>query len=66
MATDRPKIVIYSDAQTIERLDIIAKNNNRSRANMAQVIIEEYIVNNFNSNNKTVNIGRDNNGNINM
>ena len=45
MATDKPKIVIYSDVYTIEKLDEIAKKNNRSRGNMADVIIKEYIEN---------------------
>lgn len=43
MATDKPKIVIYSDAETIEKLDLIAKENNRSRGNMADTIIKEWI-----------------------
>lgn len=43
MSTNKPKIVIYSDNETIEYLDIIASENNRSRGNMADTIIKEYI-----------------------
>lgn len=43
MATDKPKIVIYAEPETIEKLDVIAKEENRSRSNMALVILERYI-----------------------
>lgn len=48
MATNKPKIVIYSDQETISILDKIAKENNRSRGNMAETILKEYI-NNYNA-----------------
>lgn len=66
MATERPKIVIYSDIETIQKLDEIAKENDRSRGKMADIIIKEFIKNKEinNPNIKNVNIGRDNNGNV--
>lgn len=43
MPSDKPKIVIYTDENTIKKLDIIAMENNRSRANMSETIIKKYL-----------------------
>lgn len=43
MSTDKPRIVIYTEQHTIEKLDIIAKSENRSRGNMAETILKQYI-----------------------
>lgn len=66
MTTVKPKIVIYTEQETIDKLDILAKEHNRSRGNMADTIIKEYIEEYEKKNNIEINIGRDNNGNINL
>lgn len=43
MPSDKPKLVIYTDQKTIQKLDVIADKNNRSRGNMGETIIKEYI-----------------------
>lgn len=43
MPSDKPKIVIYTDKEIIEKLDLIASKQNRSRGNMGETIIKEYI-----------------------
>lgn len=43
MATDKPRLVIYTDQETINKLDIMAKQQNRSRGNMCETIIKDYI-----------------------
>ena len=43
MPTDKPRIVIYTEQQIIEKLDTIAKSENRSRGNMAETILRQYI-----------------------
>lgn len=43
MPSDKPKIVIYTDKEVIEKLDLIASKQNRSRGNMGETIIKEYI-----------------------
>lgn len=45
LSTSKPKIVIYSEDKTIKKLDEIAKANKRSRGNMAEIIINDYIDN---------------------
>lgn len=45
MPSSRPKIVIYSDEETIKRLDLIADKQKRSRANLCELIISEYLDN---------------------
>lgn len=45
MPSSRPKIVIYSDDETIQRLDKIAEKQKRSRANLCELIISEYLDN---------------------
>lgn len=45
MPSTRPKIVIYSDDETIQRLDKIADKQKRSRANLCELIISEYLDN---------------------
>lgn len=44
MATDKPRLVIYADDITIDKLDILADKFNRSRGNMAETIIKEWLV----------------------
>lgn len=43
MPSSRPKIVIYSDEKTIRQLDEIAEKQKRSRANLCELIISEYL-----------------------
>ena len=43
MSTDKPRLVIYTDQETIKKLDIIAKTQNRSRGNMSETILKKYI-----------------------
>lgn len=45
MPSTKPKIVIRTDEETIEKLDEIAKKENRSRSNMAEQIIKNYLNN---------------------
>ena len=66
MTTVKPKIVIYTEQETIDKLDILAKEHNRSRGNMADTIIKGYIEEYEKKNNIEINIGRDHNGNINL
>lgn len=67
MASNKPKIVIYSDEETIRALDEIATQHNRSRGNMGETIIKEYLFNHNNTNNNnTTKIIKSNNNNINI
>ncbi len=43
MPSDKPKIVIRTEQEIIDKLDILAKKQNRSRANLAECIIKDYI-----------------------
>lgn len=43
MPSDKPKIVIRTEQETIDKLDIIAKEQNRSRANLAECILKDFI-----------------------
>ncbi len=43
MPSNKPKIVIYTEEEIIEKLDLIASKQNRSRGNMGETIIKEYI-----------------------
>lgn len=43
MSTDKPRLVIYTDQETINKLDAIAKAQNRSRGNMSETILKDYI-----------------------
>lgn len=43
MATNRPKIVIYSDERTLAKLQILAQNERRSVSNLCDLITHEYI-----------------------
>ena len=45
MPSSKPKIVIYSDNETISKLDIISSLLNRSRANLCETILKDYISN---------------------
>ena len=44
MPSDKPQILIRTDKELIEKLDIIAKKQNRSRANLAETILKDFIV----------------------
>lgn len=69
MPSEKPKIVIRSDNELISKLDIVAKSENRSRGNMAETIIREFIANYEKKNGtiKTNNVNIDtNNGTINL
>lgn len=43
MSTDRPKIVVYSDNEALEKLKYIADKYKRSVSNLCDIIIHEYI-----------------------
>lgn len=43
MPSDKPQILIRTDKELINKLDIIAKKNNRSRANLAETILKQYV-----------------------
>ena len=43
MPSDKPKIVLRTEQETIDKLDIIAKEQNRSRANLAEYILKDFI-----------------------
>lgn len=43
MPSDKPQILIRTDKELISKLDIIAKKQNRSRANLAETILKEYV-----------------------
>lgn len=43
MPSDKPQILIRTDKEFIAKLDIIAKKNNRSRANLAETILKQYV-----------------------
>lgn len=67
MPSKKPKIVIHTEQITIDKLDIIAKNQNRSRANIAETIIKTYIEQ-YERQNGNISVGdisiNSNNGNI--
>ena len=72
MPSVKPKIVIRTDEETIEKFNAIALNDNRSMSNLGETIIKKYIDNYEKSNgaivSKSVNIdnGSVNNGNISL
>lgn len=43
MPSTAPKIVIYTTEDIIKKLDEIAKEQNRSRANLCETIIKDYL-----------------------
>lgn len=43
MPSTKPKIVIHTNENTIERLDYYAKKERRSRANLAELIILQWL-----------------------
>lgn len=43
MATQKPKLVVYSDKETFDEITRIAKTQNRSRGNLVETILKEYI-----------------------
>lgn len=45
MPSTAPKIVIYTTEEIIKKLDEIAKEQNRSRANLCETIIKEFLSN---------------------
>lgn len=45
MPSDKPQILIRTDKELITKLDIIAKKQNRSRANLSETILKEYVEN---------------------
>lgn len=69
MATNKPQVKAFIEADVKEKFEIICKNENRSISNMLEVLIKEkinkYEMENGNINNKTINIQSNQNGNIN-
>ena len=45
MPSQKPKIVIYTDLELIQKLDILANQENRSRANITETILKNFIQN---------------------
>ena len=43
MPSDKPQILIRTEKELIEKLDIIAKKKNRSRANLAETVLKQYV-----------------------
>lgn len=43
MPSNRPKIVIHSNQELIDKLDKIAELENRSRSNLAETILTEWV-----------------------
>lgn len=43
MPSDKPQILIRTDKELINKLDTIAKKQNRSRANLAETILKQYV-----------------------
>lgn len=66
MPTNKPQVKAYIDNVTYEKIKVIAEKERRSISNLIEILIvkeiENYETNNGNIN--TVNIGRDNHGNI--
>lgn len=66
MPSNKPQVKAYIDNVTYEKIKVIAEKERRSISNLIEILIikeiENYETNNGNIN--TVNIGRDNHGNI--
>lgn len=45
MPSTKPQILIRTDQELIDKLDIIAKSQNRSRGNLAETVLKEYVKN---------------------
>uniref|UniRef100_UPI004055CB01 hypothetical protein n=1 Tax=Acetatifactor sp. TaxID=1872090 RepID=UPI004055CB01 len=45
MPSDKPQILIRTNKELIEKLDIIAKSCNRSRGNLAETVLLDYVQN---------------------
>lgn len=43
MPSTKPQILIRTDQELIDALDIIAKEQKRSRANLCELILSEYV-----------------------
>lgn len=43
MPSEKPKIVVYTNRETIAKIDAISKNENRSRGNLCETLIKDYI-----------------------
>lgn len=56
MASNKPQILIRTEQELIDKLDVLAKAENRSRGNLAETILLEY-VNNYESKNGNIIIG---------
>lgn len=56
MPSDKPQILIRTNKELIEKLDILAKACNRSRGNLAETILIDY-VNNYEKQNGNIVIG---------
>ena len=65
MPSNKAQILVRTSNETKEKLTQLAEQDNRSLSNFIEVILENYIKG-LNINTKSVNIGRDNNGNVNM
>ena len=70
MPSNKPRLMTYTEKETIEKFEIIAKKENRSMSKQLEYIVKQYINNYESANgtittNKTINM-QDNNGTINM
>ena len=56
MPSTKPQILIRTNQELIDKLDILAKAKNRSRGNLAETILLEY-VQNYEKQNGSISIG---------
>jgi predicted transcriptional regulator len=56
MPSTKPQILIRTEQELIDKLDIIAKSQNRSRGNLAETVLKEY-VNNYELNQESIKLG---------
>ena len=52
MPSTKPQILIRTDQELIDALDVIAKEQKRSRANLCELILSNYVDNYISSKNK--------------
>ena len=70
MPSNKPRLMTYTEQETIDKFEVISKKENRSMSKQLEYILKQYIDNYESTNgtiatNKTINM-QDNNGTINM
>lgn len=66
MPSNKPRLMTYTDKETIEKFEIISKQENRSMSKQLEYIVKQYI-NNYEQRNgsiNTMNIVNNQNGTI--